>query len=204
MTAKVVDIPKEYRDAMRKIDVIRGLIAQRKYALASEVIEELIEAHPDSSIRFVGLSLRARDRERGGAYHRDLDGALDDYRILQQASGFLRTKGLVGEARVLCTKDFRNSIKRITELCETAISESADVRAMMLLGLTIEYGHGDFSSAAHWYRQAFKHGSVWGGRRYAKILAAQGKRIRAILFHVRTSLVALYLALRHGLSEPIS
>lgn len=143
---------------------IDKIYKERGFLKARIMIDEVIKENSRSSDGLAALFLRARGYEEGWYGGIDYDLAKSDYKLLIKNANMpeIRSRGLVGCARILFKEENIDHFDEIRRLCEEAVALDGNMNARLLIGLSYEKLKKDYSSAADHYLSSFFHGSKWG------------------------------------------
>lgn len=173
------------------------------FARAKLIFDLLIDQYPSSKQAMLSRYLRARGFEDGVFGAIDLESALADFVVLDEIADVYGSDGTLGVARILYQKDKESNANRVASLCQKAIAQDANVKAMMLLGLVYENAIDDYESALRWYLRAYKSGLPWGLRYYAQLQGKKGKRFSSAVAHSIATVTSPFLVKRYGVRSAL-
>lgn len=174
-----------------------------RFSTAKKILDQLIFSAPISLEGLGARFLRARGYEDGLFGITDLSYAMDDYTYLVEAESFFYSDGLVGRARILFKIDPNDNYEIAAKLATQAINKDPkNSEAMIFLG-SVHEAHKIDDLAAKYYISAFKAGSPWGLRYYARLKTKRGDYIIGFASHFLTTLISPFLYFLHRARSPL-
>lgn len=166
-----------------------------EFSSAKKLMDRIIEADPVSLDALGARYLRARAYEDGYFGCEELNLAISDYAYLIDHSEDYRSNGLIGYSRVLLAIDESANALQVVDLLRQAISHDRDVRALLLLGKVYEEILKNDRLAAKCYFDAFRRGTAWGLRLYARLQMKRKNYVSGIMLHFLTTVFSPFMYL---------
>lgn len=151
-----------------------------------------------SGMKYIRARLEEED-EFGGV---GADEALRAFSELSLESGEFQSEGMIGRARMLYRMTGESSLEEVIALYKMAVDLDKNTTAMTCLGWIYERNKSDLKVARSWYLRAYRNGSPWGLRLYARLQAGQHNYVMSSLAHVVTTLTSPIQILFRGVRTP--